>query len=784
MKAVLSWLREFAPLPDDVDVVADALNSLGLAVDGIDHVGAPVPGVITAKVLATEPHPDAAKVHRVYVDPGSGERLHVWCGAFNMQAGDVVPLAMLGTVMPDGREIQRRGILGIDSEGMLCSARELGLGDDHTGILILPGDTPLGKPVMEALDIAPDVVFDLDLTRNRPDCWGHLGIARDLAAWFDLPLTVPASAVAATGPTRTASVVIDDPDLCGRFTSTVISGVEIGPSPRWMADRLTRAGMRPINNVVDVSNYVMLELNEPNHAYDLDTLGGGGFRIRRARRGEALMTLDDVERVFTDDDLLICDAHDRPIGVAGIMGGADSEIHDGTTVVALEMAWFRPEAIAATSARLGLRSEASARFERGRDPYGIDHAIARFAELLRETSPDLVVHDGAVDGRGDLPPQVRTTTVRLDRVNALLGTELALSDVGELLAPIGYASTVVGDGELDVTLPSWRPDSTDEVDVVEEVARHHGYARIAKTVPKSVVHGRLSHVQLRRRLVHEVLVGRGCTEAMPNPFLAPDDLTRAGLDDRSIRIANPLVFEESVLRTSLRPGLLAALGYNESHRRTGVSLYEIGHVYPPGEGTLPDEYEALAVLFAGRSAPDAVSLWRELSRAMRFGARLDQTRPQPGYHPTRSAALTQGPRLVGAVGEIHPDVAAAFGISERVACLELDLSVVLADVPAIPKAVPVSRFPSSDFDLAFLLGDDVPAERLEKALRQAAGALLVEIDLFDVYRGQGVADGSRSLAYRLRLQALDRTLTDADVAAVRDKCIAAASKLGATLRGA
>jgi phenylalanyl-tRNA synthetase beta chain len=374
--------------------------------------------------------------------------------------------------------------------------------------------------------------------------------------------------------------------------------------------------------------------------------------------------------------------------------------------------------------------------------------------------------------------------VRVARVNDVLGTELGESDVVGLLAPIGFAGTTAGDGVLEVSLPSWRPDSTEEIDVVEEVARHHGYERIAKTVPKSVVHGRLSHVQQRRRLVHEVLVGRGCAEAMPNPFLAPDDLARAGLDDTAIRIANPLVFEESVLRTSLRPGLLAALGYNESHRRTGVRLYEIGHVYPPGGDELPDEYEALAVLMAGRSAPDAVSLWRELSRALRFGARLDQSRPQPGYHPTRSAALTQGPKLIGAVGEIHPDVAGAFGISERVACLELDLSVVLADVPPIVKAVPVSRFPSSDFDLAFLLADDVPAERLEKALRQGAGKLLVDIELFDVYRGSGVADGARSLAYRLRLQAPDRTLTDADVAAVRDKCIAAASKLGATLRGA
>ena len=785
MKVLLSWLNDFAPFGDDVDALEAALSGIGLAVDGVEHAGASVPGVITAKVLRTERHPDAAKVHRVYVDAGDGVERHVWCGAFNMDAGDVVPLATPGTTMPDGRTIEPRPILAIESQGMLCSARELGLGDDHTGILILPGETPLGLPYGDALALARDVVFDLDLTRNRPDCWGHLGVARDLAAHLDLSMRVPGEAAEPDGDERTAPVDIVDGDRCGRFTSTVLSGVRVGPSARWMADRLTNAGMRPINNVVDVSNYVMLERNQPNHAYDLATLGGGGFRIRLARAGETMVTLDGVTRAFGPDDLLICDANDVPIGVGGIMGGQDSEISDATTVVALEIAWFEATGVGQTAARLGLRSEASVRFERGVDPYGIDASIARFAELLRETCPDLVVHRGIADSRGSgLPAPERSTTVRIDQVNRILGTSLAATDLPPLLDPIGYtvSGATAGAVTVSVMLPSWRPDSEAEIDVIEEIARHHGYDHLGKTVPKSTVHGRLSVRQTRRRRLRDVLLGLGISEAMPNPFLAPDDLALAELEGPALRIANPLVAEESVLRTSLRPGLLKSVAFNESHRSTGVSLFEIGHVYPPGGGSLPDEYEALGIVLAGREAPAAVAVWREIATALGFGARLDQGSVPPGLHPGRSATLSIGRDIVGAVGEVHPDVADAFSVSERVAVLELDLTRLLEREPSPAKWRPTSRYPSSDIDLAFVVPDSVVAEKVEKAIKQGAGSLLVDLARFDVYRGPGVPDGSRSLAYRLRLQALDHTLTDAEVGQLRDRCIAAVGKLGASLR--
>ena len=787
MKVLLSWLNEMAPLGDDVERLAAAMNELGLAVDGVERVGAPVPGIVTAKVLETQRHPQAERVHEVFVDAGDGERRHVWCGAFNMEAGDVVPLATIGATMPDGREIGPRKILGLASEGMLCSAHELGLGDDQAGILILPPDTPLGLPVYEAFGVTEDVVFDLDVTRNRPDAHGHLGVARDLAAHLGVPFSPPAPALVADGPGRRAGVEILDPDLCGRFVSVVISGVAVTSSPRWMAERLTRAGMRPISNVVDVSNYVMLELNEPNHPYDVETLGGGGFRIRRARDGETMVTLDDVERTLTDQDLLICDADDRAIGIAGVMGGADTEISPGTTAVALEMAWFDPIAVASTASRLGLRSEASARFERGRDPYGIDRAVARFVELLRETCPDLVVHAGLVDARGQLPPQVTPVRVRPERVNAVLGSALTAEEMAAKLEPIGFATTIASDGLLDVGIPSWRPDSTSEIDVVEEIARHVGYERLGRTVPKSTVAGRLSAVQSRRRALREVLYGLGISEAMPNPFLAPGDLARAGLEPVGLRIANPLVAEESVLRTSLRPGLFKALAYNASHRADDVSLFELGHIYRPAEAPLPDEREVLAVALAGREGPAAVPVLDEVAAGLGLGDRVtlrqDLSSTRPGMHPGRSATVLADGEDVGVVGEIDPGVLEAFGIPGRVAWLEIDLSVLLVMEPAIPQWRPVSRYPSSDVDLAFVVPDEVPAADVEAALATAAPDLTADLDLFDVYRGPGIEDGHRSLAYRLRLQAPDRTLTDAEVGGVRERAIAAVVALGATLRG-
>ncbi len=789
MKVVLSWLNDLVAVGNDAAELADQLTHLGMQVESVDHVGISVPGVITARVVKTERHADAAKVHRVWVDSGDGIERHVWCGAFNMRAGDVIPLATPGTTMPDGRLIEPRPILGIESQGMLCSARELGLGDDHAGILILPPDAPLGVPYGEALGLQPEVVFDLDLTRNRPDCWGHVGIARDLGAHLHVPLAPLPRAVVPDGPLQSAPVELVDGARCARFTTVVLSGLGVCPSPDWIARRLQAAGMRPINNIVDVSNFVMLELNQPNHAYDLEQLGGGSFRVRLAHEGETITTLDGSTRTLTVDDVLICDGHDAPIGIGGVMGGRDSEISNATTTVALEIAYFEQTAMTRTMNRLGIRTEASARFERGVDPYGMPAAQARFVELLRLSCPHLVVHTGSVDARhASLPSELRTVEVRTAAVNRVLGTSLTGSAISSLLGPIGFTTESAtgddGDAVLTVVMPSWRPDSTAEIDVVEEVARHVGYRNLGKVVPDSTMHGRLNGLQQRRRQLRGVLIGLGASEVITETFLRESDLASAGLTIDVIRVTNPLVVDEDVLRPSMRPGLLRAIAFNESHRRSGVSLFELGHVYPPGDrlGELPPEYEGLAVALAGSDATSAMSVWREIAAAMGLGARVDQSSVPAGLHPTRSATLSLGRDVVGAVGEIHPDVLDAFGVSGRVAWLELDVNRLLTPEPKVQQWKPTSRFPSTDIDLAFVVPDGVPAEKVDKAIRQASTGLLVDLMLFDAFRGAGVADQSRSLAYRLRLQAPDRTLTDIDISGVRSKTIAAVGKLGATLR--
>lgn len=783
MKILHSWLREFTDVGGDVEVVATTLTKLGLAVEGVEQVGIAVAGVVVAKVLRTQTHPDAATVHRVYVDAGSGVERHVWCGAFNMSAGDLVPLATLGTTMPDGRVISSRGILGIDSEGMLCSGTELGLGTDAAGILILPSHLALGSNVFEALGITADHVFDLDVTRNRPDCTGYLGVARDISANLGKPLHLPPGDQQSFGSRKRVPVKIVDRQRCARFNVTVMSGVEVGPSSDWVARRLIHAGMRPINNVVDASNLVTLELNQPNHAYDFD-LVRDGFIVRCAHDGEEIVTLDGTSRILSDSDLLICDSVDVPVGIAGIMGGHNSQINPGTSTVALETAWFEPEGIAGSVSRLSLRTEASLRFERGVDPYGIEHTVSRFAAILRETCPKLVVHSGATDARTSaLPPITSDIGLRLDQIRRVLGIELSAVQVAKLLTPLGFTVADRRKSTVKISVPSYRPDCLSEIDIIEEIARHYGYEELGKAVPRSPVHGRLSPLQQRRRLLRELLLGLGASEAMPNLFLAPGDLARCGLsEDNALRLSNPLVAEESVLRTSLRHGMLRAVAYNQSHRANNISLFEIGHVYPQGSQQLPDEYEALCVMVADADASTAMDIWSQLAAGLGVGAQLRQDMPPAGFHATRSAELNRGRLLIGAVGEIDPTVLVNYNIVGRVACVELNLSILLADEPKIRGAQPVSKFPSSDFDLAFTVPQSAAAALVTKALRQAGGALVMDLALFDIYRGVGVSADARGLAYRFRLQAPDRTLTDSEVAEIRAKCIAAAAKLGATLR--
>jgi phenylalanyl-tRNA synthetase beta chain len=781
MKILLSILREMADIPSDPEQVATALNSLGLAVETMDVVGAPVLGVVAARINRMEKHPDAAKVTRCYVDAGDGEERHVWCGATNMQPGDVVPLATLGTTMPNGMQISRRGILGIDSEGMLCSEVELGLSEESSGLLILPADSPLGVSPFTILGIEHDVVFDLDLTRNRADCWGHLGVARDLAAYFNVPLRGPRIDAGTLGESRSLPVSVAAADNCGLFSIAVVSGITVGSSPRWVAARLAHLGMRSINNVVDASNMVMLETNQPNHAYDAHVVSS--FDVRLARAGETLTTLDGQVREMTSEDLLITNAATgEGVGLAGVMGDLHSEITDATTSLAFESAWFSPDPVRFSAIRHGLRSEASIRFERGTDPEAFTLAAQRFVTILRESCPNVVLHSGTTVERTSSCPAPIAVTASVSRIETLLGIAIPSERISDILNSIGFDTTINGDVITSV-VPTWRPDCTQDVDIIEEVARHFGYDNIGKTVPKSTVHGRLSNMQVRRRALRRVLVGLGLDEAMPSPFLAPGDLANVGLEeDNVLRIANPLVADESILRTSLRPGLLRSLRYNQSHRAPRIGLWEIGHVYPKSDAQLPDESEQLAIVVAGASAETALEQWNAICDALSVGAQLDQSRVPVGLHATRSASLTRGKKVVGVVGELDPVVLDALGIEGRVSILEVDLTTILNEEPKPVQARDINRFPSSDIDLAFVVPEAVTASTIQRALRSASAKRLVSIELFDVYRGKGLPEGSRSLAFRLRLQEEGGTLTDAVIAEVQKACVSAAEKAGASIR--
>jgi len=830
VRAPLSWLRDFANFPDDIRGLTAALDDLGLVVEEVEQVGEGLESIVVSEVTEITPIEGADKIRRVVVEAGDGP-LEIVCGASNFDVGDRVPLAPVGAVLPDGTAIGRRKMRGVTSNGMLCSGRELGISEDGAGLLVLGEDivAPPGTPLTEALGLK-DTVFDITVEGNRPDAWCMAGIARDLAARLGLPFTLPeppAPPPSGRPVTDAARASVEDLELCPRLTVSVLGDIVVGPSPRWIADRLTLAGMRPINNVVDASNYVMLERGQPTHPYDIERLGGRGLIVRAAVPGETVETLDGVTRALGDRgaDCLICDADNAPVGVAGIMGGASSEIAASTTEVLLEAAYFTPMAIARTSKRLGLRTEASARFERGCDPWGIDASVNRFSQLLAQSSPGLTVRDGTIDIRGAVPEPF-TLSVPLARVRRQVGVALSAAQIAALLDPIGFTTTDDDGDRLTVLVPTNRPDVRPAPygidDVIEEVARTFGYSNIPPHTPTWPQPGHLTALQRARRLVKSVLAGLGASEGWTNTFVSEEDHRRVGLRGPAVRVSNPLLAEEPYLRRSLMPGLLGALVYNADRRQGSIRLYEVGVVFShPDEGgprvversgpggshkaLLPGERELLSAVFAhdDDDARSAVAAWRVLADAFRVrGVRLVAPAPGElpavlaGLHPTRAAQLVavEG-TTIGAVGEIDPGVAADFGLTKasgtgtvarRIGWLEVDLGL-LFDERVVPRqgtaAAAVSRFPSSDIDLALVVDDAVPADVVADVLGAAAGDLLESVTLFDVYRGAHIDDGTRSLAFRLRFCSLDHTLTDDEVGALRARCIdAAVSELGAVLR--
>jgi phenylalanyl-tRNA synthetase beta chain len=802
MRAPLSWIRDFTPVDAPVPDLVSALNQLGLEVDGLEQPGAEITGVIAARVLNVEKHPNADKLSLVDVTTGDGET-RVVCGAPNVVAGMVVPYAPSGATLPGGFSLERRTIRGEVSDGMLCSAKELGLGDDHSGILGLADDAELGVDVRELLGL-DDVIFDLAITPNRPDAMCIVGVARELAAHFSLEFTVPEPKVVTDASvSRHITVVVEDDVRCPRYLGRV-ARVTMGDSPAWMAQRLVKAGMRPISNVVDVTNYVLLERNQPLHAFDLSQLAGSGIVVRLADDGERMTTLDGVERALTHEDLLICDAERAPQAIAGIMGGATAEVSATTTEILLESAYFERMGIARTSKRLKLRSESSARFERGIDPDAIAVNAERAMELLVEVAGAQVAPD-AVDV---YPAPVERERIRLraSRVNAVLGTDLDAEDVWEALVPLGIELDDDSDDSDAVVaiVPTFRPDLDREIDLVEEVARRVGFDRIGRTLPDT--HGQIGALTVRqreRRLVADALVGIGLSEAITLSLVSPGDLERAGAPlDRVVRATNPLRSEESVLRTAILPGLLRAVAGNRAHGLADVALFEMGRVFLTPldsrrvESPLPDEPEHVAMAWAGSlrrrpleddravDAYDAVDAVDVVLDALGIADATLEATALTGYRPGRAARLMIVGTAAGTVGEVAAEVLDALGLDAPVVAAELVLDALL-DAPRRDRTFrPPSRFPASTVDLAFALADTVAAADVVRTLRATAGDLLEDVHPFDEFRSDAVGAGRRSLAFNLRFRAPDRTLTDAEVGGLRQAAIDAVHAAhGAELRG-
>jgi phenylalanyl-tRNA synthetase beta chain len=809
VKAPLSWLRDFAPIEGSPLVLADRLNGIGLIVEGISAPGRDIAGVRAVKVLAVEKHPDADRLALVDVDPGDGNAVRVVCGAHNYVVGDIVPWAPPGAELPGGFRLERRRIRKQWSDGMLCAPDELGLSDDHSGIMILPPDTSLGEDLRTVLRL-DDIVFDLEITPNRPDAMSMAGVARDLAAALGVPFALPRPAAPGVIDLGAATLVVEAADRCPRYVART-GRVAVAPSPGWMAERLTKAGMRPISNVVDVTNYVMLERGQPLHAFDLALLGGRGIVVRLANDGEKITTLDGVERTLSAADLLICDATRAPQAIAGVMGAGDSEVSDATTELLLESAYFTGDGILRTSKRLGLRTESSARFERGVDPDGTATAADRAWELFAEIASGQAAN-GVLDAY-PTPIEPIRVSLRTARVNEVLGTELDTATIRGHLEPLGFAvpegSTADGHGGVvEYVVPTHRPDCEREIDLIEEVARHHGYNNIARTLPRTKEpSGGLTSIQRGRRTVRDTLLGTGLSEAYTFSLVSAADLAAAGLPAEGIELENPLRAEESLLRPAVLPGLLKAAAFNAGHGLPDVGLFEIGHVFlpPPAGQTLPDEREHLAVVLAGTvfrlphepsravDGHDVVGRFEAVAEALALADWSLKPGDSPGFASGRAAHIVVDGAAVGAVGEVDPGVRARIGLTGPgarggadvpVAALEVNLSRLFDALRKERRSVTPSRYPASTIDLAFVLDESVPAGAAQRSLSAAAGDLLEDIRLFDIFRSDALGPNKKSLAFALRFRAPDRTLTDEEVGGLRQRGIdAMAKEHGASLRG-
>ena len=793
MKVVLSWLRELCPTELGAEELAELLTSRGAEIESVTRPWEGLSGVVVARVLEVRDHPDSETLCIARVQTGSGER-EVVVGVRNMAEGDLVPLAPPGARVPVLPEpLGARQIRGVTSDGMLCAPDELGISPSHEGILILPPELEPGWDVGEVFGLH-DAVLDVDVTPNRPDFLSVLGIAREVAAATGTPLHLPDPAVdedpeAAEG---VAGLEVLDLERCPRYLARVLRGVAHVDSPIAVQARLTAAGMRPISAVVDATNYAMLELGQPLHAFDLALLRGPAIVVRRAEDGETLVTLDGVERSFTDDDLLICDA-ERPVAVGGVMGGQLAEVSETTTDILLEAAWFERGGVQRTRRRLDLSTEASMRFERGADPEAPPVGADRACALMREWTGARVLR-GVLEA-GGAPPR-RNVTMRATRASMLIGYPVTVSDAEEVFGRLGVASTGVDEDRVEVEVPGYRVDLEREVDLIEEVVRVQGYDRIGSVLPPVRQAGGTPASYAFQGRVREAMRRAGLRELRQVPFVSDADLALFG-DADAVGVTNPLAADEGWLRTRLSPGLLEAVRHNTHRQVRSVGVFEVGTVFrrvDDGSELRPDEGPAVGFAMTGAADPgwsgrgrpfdvfDAKGVVEVLMAAIGVEWSLGGAAGDP-WHPGRSAIVLAGDEPVGVFGELHPRAAAALDLTGRVAMGELRLDALLRLGTAATRVTDVPRFPPVRRDLAFTLDAAVAAGEVQAAIEEAAGPLLGGCVLFDVFEGPPLPAGKKSLGFSLDLRAPDRTLTDDEadgaVAAIAQRL---ASSFGAELR--
>lgn len=807
MKVTLNWLKQYVDFDWSVAETVERLTMLGLEVEGVQKISGEFEGVVVAQILTKDKVPGSDKLSVCKVNDGTSERTII-CGAQNHNPGDKVPLILPNFALPlkPGEKepfvIKERKVFGITSQGMMCSPQELGLPDDVDGLLILPQDAPVGKPFAEYLGrTGGDVVFDLEVTPNRPDLNSVIGIAREIAAITGNALKLPAIKTQATGD-KTANLVnvrIEAPELCPRYTARVIKGVKIGPSPDWLRSTLEKVGIRSISNVVDVTNYVMLEVGQPLHAFDYHLIAKGAdgkptIVVRRATAGEKFTTLDNQERVLTDEMLLIADEQ-KGIALAGVMGGANTEINDQTVDVLIESAYFAPTNIRRTSKQLGLRSESSYRFERGADVNICDWASQRAAQLILETAGGQLA-EGIVDAYPQ-PAQPKTISLRFAKTDALLGITIPAEQQAALLSKLGLSVSQQTGESASFTIPGWRVDLKRETDLVEEVERLHGLAKTPATPPRGAIGtNAFDSVYDQISEVRRILTGLGLNEAQGQTLVSRTECRTS--NDEIVALANPLSADMDVLRPSLLPGLIHSLRHNVTRKNYDVALFEIGRVFVVAKGA-PKEERRVAMALTGQRA---TNFWSGDERDAKFDISdlkglVEELLEQFGVRGVvfarrdaatelflESATITLGGKLpLGEFGLVSPVLAKKYDLRDAVLLAELNLDQLIARRNPAKSFKPLPQFPSSRRDVAMLVPEAVTHDAVLQTVKQAKVPNLEAVELFDVFRGKNVPEGQKSLAYAFTYRAADKTLTDAEVNAAHTKVVdALKAKLKAELR--